>query len=198
MGPVGDFVVNAWLGTCARRSFVVCRSHSSSQASLELFLTVAAQLNQQLGVVPVLYGSLGLNRVIGAAQSVGDVDILVPAVCLAERWPELVVVMEGLRFALIDVREREWRRGAGSVAFADEESLLPFAGIDPSTLRISTVDGVRFKELSPAGYLAVYRVSQHDGYRREKRGKWDAEKIAQIEHYLALQAGGQRETPGYC
>lgn len=157
---------------------------TSPHISFKLFLTVAAQLNRQLGIVPVLYGSLGLSRVINAAQPAGDIDILIPAVFLDDRWQELTTVMESLKFVLVDVREHEWTRNGASVAFADEESLVSFAGIDPSTFSISTLYGTQFKELTPTDYLAVYRTSQHDGYRQEKRGKRDAEKVTQIEQFL--------------
>ncbi|HEY0602440.1 MAG TPA: hypothetical protein VGD58_05990 [Herpetosiphonaceae bacterium] len=160
----------------------------STRQAFDLFLAVATQLNRELLIVPVLYGSLGLARVLHASQSVGDVDILVPAAFLAQRWPELLALMERLHFALVDAREHEFRRGDESVAFADQESLVPFANVDPGTLATATVQGVHFKELSPQDYLAVYRVSQHDGYRRDKRGKRDAEKIAQIETFLKQQA----------
>jgi hypothetical protein len=163
--------------------------HSASlRPSFEVFLTVAAQLNRELAVVPVLYGSLGLSRAINSSQPIGDVDILVPAVFLAHRWHAVMAVMERLQFDLIDAREHEFRRSGDTVAFADQESLLPFAGINPSTLRTSTVQGVQFKELTPVDYLAVYRASQRDGYRQKQRGKRDAEKIKQIEQFLN-QAG---------
>lgn len=162
---------------------------ASPHSSFELFLTVAAQLNRELAVTPVLYGSLGLSRIINAPQLVGDIDILVPAVFIGDRWAELIAVMSHLRFVLADANEHAFTRGEDDVAFADQESLLPFAGINPSMLKTATVHSVQFKELTPSDYLAVYRVSQHDGYRQEKRGKRDAEKIVLIEQFL-----GKHET----
>lgn len=164
-------------------------AETAYEASFHLFLAVTARLNHRLEVVPVLYGSLGLARTLNTPQPVGDVDLLIPALFLADRWPGLLTVMERLQFHLVNAREHEFRRGVESVAFADEESLHPFAGIDLSTLRIVTMEGVQFKELTLTDYLAVYRASERDGYRQVKRGKRDAEKIAQIEAALNQSVG---------
>jgi phosphoribosylanthranilate isomerase len=150
---------------------------------------IAAELNRRFAVAPVLYGSLGLSRVLGVSQPVGDIDLLVPAELLGLRWPELQAALERLGFALADLREHEFRRAADQVAFAAEETLGPFAGVDPATLRLTTERGVQFRELSAYDFLAVYGASQHDGYRRDTRGKRDADKLAQIECFLAETAG---------
>ena len=153
------------------------------------FLAVAAELNRRFAVAPVLYGSLGLGRAVPLTEPAGDVDVLVPTALLGEHWPALVAALAELGFALADLREHEFRRGSVTVAFAAEESLMPFAAVDPQQLRQTTVDGVSFRELSPQDYLAVYGASQHDGYRRDTRGKRDADKIAQIRRWLAAQDG---------
>jgi hypothetical protein len=158
-----------------------------------LFLAVAAHLNHELSIIPVLYGSLGLRRAIDTRQVVGDIDLLVPATFLGDRWHELVAAMKQLDFVLVDVREHEFQRGATVVVFADEESLLSFAGVNPTALAVSTTHATHFRELTPRDYLAVYRASQQDGYRQAKRGKRDAEKILLIEQFL--EHGSTKRQP---
>jgi hypothetical protein len=119
------------------------------------------------------------------SQAVGDVDVLIPTVWLTDGWPAVQTLMAALQFVLVDAREHAFRRGADEVAFADEGSLGPFAGIDPARLHTASVAGVCFKELTLQDYLAVYRAAHQDGYRRDQRGKRDAAKIAQIEAWLA-------------
>lgn len=163
------------------------QSHLRSHHALfESFLSVTAHLNRELSIIPVLYGSLGLGRAIKMMQDVGDVDLLIPAGFLTDRWNELMVTMQRLQFVVVDVHEHAFQHGTDIVAFADEESLFPFAGINPSMLPVSTVDDIRFKELTPTDYLAVYQASQRDGYRQAKRGKRDAEKIILVKQFLQL------------
>ena len=50
------------------------------------FLTIAAVLNDQLNVVPVLYGSLGLGKVTQLDFHPQDIDILVPLTFLTTQW----------------------------------------------------------------------------------------------------------------
>jgi len=51
------------------------------------FIKVTKILNKK-GIVPVLYGSLGLYQIIGERGSVNDIDFLIPEVWLEEKWHE--------------------------------------------------------------------------------------------------------------
>ena len=42
------------------------------------FIEIAKNLNAELNIIPVLYGSLGLEKVTGVEFSPQDIDILVP------------------------------------------------------------------------------------------------------------------------
>lgn len=51
-------------------------------------------------------------------------------------------------------------------------------------MKISEVEGAKFKELSPEQYLLVYQFMLRDTYRQEKRGKTDLEKITLIRKHV--------------
>ncbi|HSO59198.1 MAG TPA: hypothetical protein VLQ66_13365, partial [Paenisporosarcina sp.] len=74
------------------------------------FLNVAKMLNNDLRVVPVLYGSLGLSRVTHLDFSPQDIDILVPLPFLTTEWETLQQTMEQLGYTLIDLHEHEFRK----------------------------------------------------------------------------------------
>ena len=62
-----------------------------------------------------------------------------------------------------------------------------FAGINLEELNEINVNHAKFKVLSAEHYLKVYSQSRRDGYRVEKRGKQDQEKINQIKNFLEVK-----------
>lgn len=156
-----------------------------NKEKFDIFLEVARELNKSFNIVLVLYGSLGLSRVIGEFGKVNDIDVLVPKRFLKEKWNELIGFMESLGFKLKDEHEHEFTRNGEIVAFGKEEDLSELAKIGPDELKISEIEGVKFKELSAEQYLSTYQLMLRDEYRQEKRGTADKEKIKLIEEYLA-------------
>ena len=159
----------------------------NNEEKFKVFLEVAGALNKSFDITPVLYGSLGLYRVIQASSVVNDVDVLVPHKFVNDEWEKLVDFMKGLGFRLKDEHEHEFEREREFVAFAAGLDLVEMIGIQPGELKISDIDGVRFKELSPEQYLKLYQFMLRDNYRQEKRGTADQEKIALINKYLSAK-----------
>jgi len=157
---------------------------SINQKKFQIFFKVAKALNNKLDEVPVLYGSLGLYRIIGEQGQCSDVDLLVADEFTGLRWPELIELMESLGFQLQDEHEHEFVKQGESIAFGLASDLVNKADISPDKLNVSEVNGVRFKELSAENYLTVYQLMLRDNYRQEKRGKADTIKIEKIKEYL--------------
>lgn len=155
-----------------------------NKPKFELFLEITALLNKRFNVVPVLYGSLGLNRAIGEFCESSDVDVLIPKVYLKETWGEFRNFIEGHGFVLKDEHEHEFERSGLLLAFGKEEELKTFAGIDYATLTLENIGETRFKVLNPPQYLQVYELMRRDKYRVEKRGKQDLDKIERIKKFL--------------
>ncbi|MBU4332255.1 nucleotidyltransferase family protein [Patescibacteria group bacterium] len=154
-----------------------------NKKKFEVFLEVAGSLNK-IGITPILYGSLGLNRVIGEFGKANDIDVLVPDNFVNKDWNKLMKAMETLGFALKDEHEHEFERDGELVAFAADQDLREMAKIDPDELRASKVGEAKFKEVSAKQYLTLYQVMLRDNYRQEKRGGADREKIELIKKYL--------------
>ena len=49
-----------------------------NEKKFEVFLEVARKLNDFFNVIPILYGSLGLYKIIGEYSECSDIDILIP------------------------------------------------------------------------------------------------------------------------
>ena len=155
-----------------------------STNKFNLFLENARLLSDNLGIVPLLYGSLGLEYLTGDVLGVDDIDILLPRVFITERWHEFKVLLEAQRYVLADEHEHTFVRDGVAYSYADIEDLEAFAGINTEDIEMHEADGVRFLLLSLEQYLAVYKQSSKDGYRVNVRQKKDADKIRFIESKL--------------
>ena len=155
-----------------------------STTKFNLFLENARLLSEKLGIVPLLYGSLGLEYLTGDDLGVDDIDILVPRVFITERWHEFKELLEAQGYALTDEHEHTFMRDGVAYSYADIEDLESFAGINTEDIEMRETDGVRFLLLSLEQYLAVYKQSSKDGYRVNIRQKKDADKIRFIESKL--------------
>ena len=155
-----------------------------STNKFNLFLENARLLSDKLDIVPLLYGSLGLEYLTGDALDADDIDILVPRVFITERWHEFKSLLEAHGYVLTDEHEHTFARDGVAYSYADIEDLESFAGINTEDIEMYEADGVSFLLLSLEQYLAVYRQSSKDGYRVNVRQKKDAVKIRFIESKL--------------
>ena len=156
-----------------------------NEKKFEVFLEVARKLNDFFNVIPILYGSLGLYKIIGEYSECSDIDILIPDEFVNERWNELIDLMEKMGFKLKDEHEHEFIRGSEIVAFAKQDNLIKRIELDPNKLIVSNINNIKFKELLIKNYLSVYRLMLRDDYRQKKRKKADQEKIDLIEKYIS-------------
>ena len=155
-----------------------------STNKFNLFLENARFLSDKFGVVPLLYGSLGLEYLTRDVLGVDDIDILVPRVFITERWHEFKSLLEAQGYVLFDEHEHTFVRDGVAYSYADIEDLESFAGIRMKDIEMREADGVSFLMLSLEQYLAVYKKSSKDGYRVNVRQKKDADKIRFIESKL--------------
>ena len=155
-----------------------------STSKFNYFLENARLLSDKFGVVPQLYGSLGLEYLTRDVLGVDDIDILVPRVFITERWHEFKSLLEAQGYVLFDEHEHTFVRDGVAYSYADIEDLESFAGIRMKDIEMREADGVSFLMLSLEQYLAVYKKSSKDGYRVNVRQKKDADKIRFIESKL--------------
>ena len=155
-----------------------------SISKFNLFLENARLLSEKFGIVPLLYGSLGLEHLTGEALGADDIDILVPRVFITERWQEFKAMLEKLGYVLTDAHEHTFVRDGVAYSYADVEDLKSFAGIRAEDIETREVNGVCFLLMSLEQYIMVYKRSSMDGYRVKVRQKKDADKIKFIESKL--------------
>ena len=155
-----------------------------STNKFNIFIENARLLLDKLDIVPLLYGSLGLEYLTGDDLGADDIDILVPRVFITERWHEFKSLLEAYGYVLADEHEHTFVRDGVAYSYADIEDIESFASIRMKDIEMREADGVRFLLLSLEQYLAVYQKSSKDGYRVNVRQKKDADKIRCIESKL--------------
>lgn len=148
------------------------------------FLENAKLLSHEFGIVPLMYGSLGLECITGENLNADDIDILIPEVFLQSRWPEFQAVLAKWDYILIDKREHTFKKDGIIYSYASIEELQSFAGLPVCQINQYTCDQVDFRLLSLEQYWDVYTASAKDGYRVNVRQKKDGDKLAIIERHL--------------
>lgn len=152
------------------------------------FLNICRQIAREFSIVPLLYGSLGLEKRTGIDLHADDIDILIPTkmVC-GEQWLDFRLFLEKSGYVLIDAHEHIFEKEGVHYSFACIEELESFAGIAVKDIeRVSDGDAC-YLLLNLEQYLAVYTRSAEDGYRINKKEKRDHEKIALIKRLLQKQ-----------
>ena len=64
------------------------------------FIHIARLMNKQLNIVPLLFGSLGLEQRLSRDLNADDIDVLIPGIFLNERWGSIVTLMNDAGYTL--------------------------------------------------------------------------------------------------
>lgn len=150
----------------------------------ELFLDNAEILNNKFRIIPLLYGSLGLEILTDEKLNSDDIDILIPEIFLSDRWEEFRSYLESINYELIDLHEHTFLINNEKISYASVENLEPFAGIKIENLNTYRGNDSLYKLLTLRQYLMVYQKSSLDGYRMNKKEKQDNKKIELIKRKL--------------
>ena len=151
---------------------------------IDAFFENARLLQEKMQIVPLLYGSLGLEYLTQEHLSADDIDILIPEIYRAEQWSVFRAMLERNGYRLIDVHEHTFEKDGIHFSYACLEELELFAGISESDIAIFEANHIQFRLLTLEQYLKVYTASSKDGYRMNVKEKKDQEKIDLIYSQL--------------
>ncbi len=149
------------------------------------FIKIAKKLND-IKIIPLLMGSVGLEVVTGENWKAQDLDIHVPGdkrgwevppEISIHNWIDIVQIMESMEYSLIDLHEHEFTKEGLSVQFGIIDTLPNFAGVQLDDLEMQQKEEVKYYLLNPEQYLYVYKASSKDSYRADKNNNKDFIKI---------------------
>lgn len=132
------------------------------------FQEIAILLNEYLEVIPLLYGSLGLEVLTGECFNSDDVDILVPREYIFAKWCALVNLLESNGYEMVDLHEHTFVKDGYSYSFSYIDNIEEYAQIHVEEINTVTTNECRYKLLTLKQYLAVYERSVCDDYRKTK------------------------------
>lgn len=161
----------------------------------EEFITIAKKLND-VDIVPLLMGSVGLEVITGEYWDAQDLDIHVPGdkrgwevppELSIYHWNEIMTVMTSMGYTLIDLHEHEFSKDGASVEFGIIDTLPDFAGVPLAELEIHSKDGATYYLLNAKQYLAVYEASSQDSYRANNNNFKDLKKIEFLKRLITKE-----------
>lgn len=152
-----------------------------------MFFENAKLLAERFKIVPLMYGSLGLEYITDTNMDVDDIDILIPEVFLNEKWEDFKCTLISSGYILIDEQEHTFQKNSICYSYAPVEELKSFAKINLFDIETKINYGIQFRVLSLEQYLKVYTASSKDGYRINVRQKKDRDKILFIQEQLSKQ-----------
>ena len=149
------------------------------------FIEIAKKLND-IEIIPLLMGSVGLEVITGKSWDTQDLDIHVPGdkrgwevppELSIHNWIDIVNIMNSMDYSLIDLHEHEFYKDGLSVEFGIIDTLPNFAEVQLEDLEIHQERNVKYYLLNPEQYLCVYESSSKDSYRADKNNHKDIRKI---------------------
>ncbi|MEC3884787.1 phosphoribosylanthranilate isomerase [Halobacillus sp. HZG1] len=149
------------------------------------FLTIAQKLND-IKIIPLLMGSVGLEVITNMNWEAQDLDIHVPGdkrgwevspESNIHNWDDIVTVMNSMDYTLVDLHEHEFAKLGLSVEFGIMDTLPSFAGIHLNELEMHHWGEATYYLLNREQYLRVYESSSKDSYRADNNNRKDFRKI---------------------
>lgn len=149
------------------------------------FIKIAKKLND-IGIIPLLMGSVGLEVVTGKNWDAQDLDIHVPGdkrgwevppEINIHNWKGIKNIMNLMEYRLIDLHEHEFSKDGFSIEFGIIDTLPSFAGVQLRDLEMHQKGDAKYYLLNPNQYLRVYESSSKDSYRADNNNNKDFKKI---------------------
>ena len=157
------------------------------------FIKIAKHLND-INIIPLLMGSVGLEVVTGKSWDAQDLDIHIPGdergwevppELNIHNWNDVVNIMELMGYSLIDLHEHEFTKEGLSVEFGIIDTLPSFAGVQLEDLQMHQLGEVKYYLLNPEQYLSVYEASSRDSYRADNNNNKDSRKIEFLKRMIS-------------
>ena len=127
----------------------------------QAFFENAILLTGKLKIIPLIYGSLGLEYITGESLNADDIDILIPGVFVNERWNEFKSILLDEGYALFDEHEHTFQKNGICYSYASIEELESFAGLSLSEFKEHNKDGIRFR-IDEVKTVADYITESND------------------------------------
>ena len=143
------------------------------------FLEIVEVLNKH-GIIPTLYGSLGLYHLIGQLDEIDDIDIVIPEIYAKEKLSELINIVASVGYKQDKTFPHEFFKENEQVGFELEEELKEFAGVDLSNYKATKINNAEFRELSLGDYLKFYSKALKECEDKKRKTKTKVDVLEKL------------------
>lgn len=166
----------------------------------QVFLEVAMAIHEKFRIIPMLYGSLGLEQRLNINFDENEIDILVPERYLTKYWEKLYDLMIKIGFQPYDLYNHSFVRCEFIVNFSAMENVLELLGISKSKIPLekSLTD---YYLLDAENYLKVYKMMDDHSEHIEKinaiENKLKNDEIHKIKSFVQKLCETEHLTNDY-
>lgn len=145
---------------------------------LAIFEELVKKLNGA-GIIPIIYGSLGLYLILQKDGPVNDIDFIIDK---PEEFSVCKNVLLKNGFEIDPEHERELIKNGFYVSFIDRNDIEKLIK-EPLKLNPATHNNKNFYNIELSQYLKIYTNGLNNKFRKERKEKDDLKKINKIELY---------------
>ena len=156
-----------------------------NRAVTEAFVKVCQALNQ-LGITPILYGSLSLVLQFDFDLEADDIDLAISAKEFLSHWAMITAALAPLGYQVDPEHVHEFIGHKPFVGFEIWEDLTGWALIEGHEMIESQLGKAAFRQLPDKVLLQIYQTGLRDPYRVARKGKNDNTVIAQLSMQINI------------
>lgn len=151
---------------------------------INIFLKLAFKLNQ-IGIIPITYGSLGLTLLMGETDQINDIDLIITDNEFLTHWNIIKnKIMKSMGYKLDTAHWQEFNGHNIPIAIMKVSEIEKLTPIDTTQLQQKTMENIIYYNLSPSQHLDIYKNGLFNKSRKEKKNNEDLKKIKLIEQYI--------------
>lgn len=144
------------------------------------FLKIVIELNK-LNIIPLLLGSLGLEKVTNRSWQASDIDIyLIDEEILDHRYEDIQKILIDRNYVKSLDSYRSYIKGNFEVEYKSFLDFQKLVKIDKEKLNLIKKEGVLYYLPTTEQFIEIYSSSARDPKRKEKMQK-DSEKLEYLK-----------------
>jgi len=155
-----------------------------NQKVLDIFSKLTEELNK-MNILPIAYGSLGLNLIIGEQGLINDIDLIISDSEFSSNWDNIKNnILPSLGYEIDTTHWQEFNGHNIPISILKISDLQKLTDIHECQLKKEKLEHVEFYNLSLKQHLDIYENGLLNKYRKQKKNKEDKQKIILIKQNI--------------
>jgi hypothetical protein len=142
----------------------------------QILLDIVKHLNHQFQIIPILYASYAVEKVLGSSVGANDIDLLIPSHDFYNR-KTLISYLETQGFIHFDDEVIAFQKDGVRIELADDEVWLHVCDIDQASLHTIKHDESEYLLMGASNLIKLYKFLSSLQTRSEIKRTKDLHKI---------------------